>query len=85
MTWTTALCSRLHATNALRQQVWALSDRYFRSEEKWKALAMPAAIVALNLALVYMAPRRFALQKLRRPEQRNCGFVANAPTCSALP
>ena len=55
MTWTTAINNRLQATNVLRKQVWALSAPYFRSEEKWKARAMLAAIVALNLALVYMA------------------------------
>jgi putative ATP-binding cassette transporter len=55
MTWTNAIRQRLHATNVLRQQVWNLSAPYFRSEEKWKARAMLAAIVALNLALVYMA------------------------------
>ncbi|TXH87568.1 MAG: ABC transporter ATP-binding protein/permease [Rhodoferax sp.] len=55
MTWTNTIRQRLHATNVLRQQVWSLSAPYFRSEEKWKARAMLAAIVALNLALVYMA------------------------------
>lgn len=55
MTWTTSLHSRLQATNVLRKQVWALSAPYFRFDEKWKARAMLAAIVALNLALVYMA------------------------------
>ncbi len=33
----------------------ALSTPYFSSEDKWKARGMLAAIVALNLALVYMA------------------------------
>jgi vitamin B12/bleomycin/antimicrobial peptide transport system ATP-binding/permease protein len=33
----------------------ALSTPYFSSEEKWKARGFLAAIVALNLALVYMA------------------------------
>ncbi|MDH4480092.1 MAG: ABC transporter ATP-binding protein/permease [Rhodoferax sp.] len=44
-------------SRALRQvrRVWALSWPYFFSEEKWRARAMLAAIVALNLALVYMA------------------------------
>jgi putative ATP-binding cassette transporter len=35
-------------------QVWALSLPYFRSEQKWKARGLLAAIVALNLAAVYM-------------------------------
>ncbi len=36
-------------------QAWALTRPYFASEQKWKARALLAAIVALNLALVYMA------------------------------
>ena len=55
MNWTTTIRQRLHATNVLHQQVWALSAPYFRSQEKWKARGMLVAIVALNLALVYMA------------------------------
>lgn len=35
-------------------RVWALSAPYFRSEEKWKARGLLAAIVALNLGAVYM-------------------------------
>jgi vitamin B12/bleomycin/antimicrobial peptide transport system ATP-binding/permease protein len=35
-------------------RVWALSLPYFQSREKWKARALLAAIVALNLASVYM-------------------------------
>ncbi len=34
-------------------RAWALSLPYFKSEEKWKARALLAAIVALNLAFVY--------------------------------
>jgi len=37
------------------RRVWALAWPYFCSGEKWRARAMLAAIVALNLALVYMA------------------------------
>ncbi len=37
------------------RRVWELSWPYFFSEEKWRARALLAAIVALNLALVYMA------------------------------
>ena len=35
-------------------RVWALSAPYFRSEDKWKARGLLAAIVALNLGAVYM-------------------------------
>lgn len=34
-------------------RVWALSLPYFHSEEKWRARALLASIVALNLAFVY--------------------------------
>ncbi|MDH4450272.1 MAG: ABC transporter ATP-binding protein/permease [Rhodoferax sp.] len=37
------------------RRVVALSTPYFSSSDKWKARGMLAAIVALNLALVYMA------------------------------
>ena len=37
------------------RRVWALSWPYFFSEEKWRARLLLAAIVALNLGLVYMA------------------------------
>jgi putative ATP-binding cassette transporter len=39
---------------AFSDRVWALSAPYFRSEEKWKARGLLAAIVVLNLAAVYM-------------------------------
>ena len=35
-------------------RIWALAAPYFSSEEKWRARALLAAIVALNLAAVYM-------------------------------
>lgn len=35
-------------------KAWRLSTPYFSSEEKWKARALLAAIVALNLGAVYM-------------------------------
>jgi putative ATP-binding cassette transporter len=35
-------------------QAWTLALPYFQSEEKWKARALLAAIVALNLGSVYM-------------------------------
>jgi putative ATP-binding cassette transporter len=36
------------------RKIWALTAPYFRSEEKWKARALLAAIVLLNLGAVYM-------------------------------
>jgi len=36
------------------RKVWALTTPYFGSNEKWKARALLAAIVGLNLAAVYM-------------------------------
>lgn len=36
------------------RRVWALTAPYFRSEQRWRAWGMLAAIVALNLAAVYM-------------------------------
>ena len=36
-------------------QAWALTKPYFSSEHKWQARALLAAIVVLNLGLVYMA------------------------------
>jgi putative ATP-binding cassette transporter len=39
------------------RRTWALAVPYFRSEDKWKARAMLAAIVALNLGAVYMNVR----------------------------
>jgi putative ATP-binding cassette transporter len=40
--------------SAFLKRVWALSAPYFRSDEKWKARGLLAAIVVLNLAAVYM-------------------------------
>ena len=37
------------------RRVWALSWPYFASDEKWQGRVLLAAIVALNLGLVYMA------------------------------
>lgn len=47
--------SKWDATLAFFRRVWALSKPYFVSDEKWKARGMLAAIVALNLGMVYMA------------------------------
>lgn len=48
------LFAKFASFTAFCRQVWALSVPYFRSEEKWKARVLLAAIVALNLAAVYM-------------------------------
>ena len=36
------------------RKIWALTTPYFASEEKWKARALLAAIIVLNLGAVYM-------------------------------
>jgi len=46
---------KLAAFQTFIKQAWALTRPYFASDQKWKARALLAAIVALNLALVYMA------------------------------
>ncbi len=46
--------AKLAAVNATTRKVWALTTPFFASEHKWKARAMLAAIVVLNLAAVYM-------------------------------
>ncbi|MCW5651951.1 MAG: ABC transporter ATP-binding protein/permease [Ramlibacter sp.] len=48
------LLSKFVAFRTLARKVLALSTPYFRSEEKWRARALLTAIVALNLAAVYM-------------------------------
>ena len=45
---------KLRQFRAQTAKVWALSIPYFKSEEKWKARGLLAAIVALNLGAVYM-------------------------------
>ncbi|WP_295953667.1 ABC transporter ATP-binding protein/permease [Rhodoferax sp.] len=45
---------RLANLKAQTAQVWKLSIPYFQSEEKWKARALLASIVALNLLGVYL-------------------------------
>ncbi len=47
--------SKFTSMGALTQRVWALSKPYFVSDQKWQARGMLAAIVALNLGMVYMA------------------------------
>ncbi len=46
--------AKLAAVNATTRKVWALTTPFFASEHKWKARAMLAAIIVLNLAAVYM-------------------------------
>jgi len=46
---------KLTAFKTFVAQAWALTQPYFHSDEKWKARGLLAAIVALNLGLVYMA------------------------------
>jgi vitamin B12/bleomycin/antimicrobial peptide transport system ATP-binding/permease protein len=46
--------AKLAAARATAGKVWALTKPYFSSEEKWKARALLAAIVVLNLGAVYM-------------------------------
>ncbi len=45
---------KFNAFQAFVRQAGTLAMPYFRSEEKWKARGLLAAIVALNLAAVYM-------------------------------
>ena len=53
---TTMMPSQKLATfNTFTKQAWALTKPYFASDQKWKARALLAAIVVLNLGLVYMA------------------------------
>ena len=46
--------TKFTAFKAQTVKVWSLSLPYFQSEEKWKARALLAAIVILNLGAVYM-------------------------------
>jgi vitamin B12/bleomycin/antimicrobial peptide transport system ATP-binding/permease protein len=46
--------AKLAAVNETTRKVWALTTPFFASDQKWKARAMLAAIVLLNLAAVYM-------------------------------
>jgi vitamin B12/bleomycin/antimicrobial peptide transport system ATP-binding/permease protein len=45
---------KLAAMRSTTRKVWALTTPYFSSEQKWKARALLASIVVLNLAAVYM-------------------------------
>ena len=46
---------KLHDFKTFASRAWALTQPYFASQDKWKARGLLAAIVALNLGLVYMA------------------------------
>jgi putative ATP-binding cassette transporter len=47
--------TRLSITSrAFLRQVWALTKPYWQSEERWVAGGMLAAVIALNLGMVYM-------------------------------
>jgi vitamin B12/bleomycin/antimicrobial peptide transport system ATP-binding/permease protein len=50
-----SIATKFSDIKAQARQVWALSLPYFQSEDKWKARAMLALIVALNLGTVYMS------------------------------
>ena len=43
---------QLKSFSTVTARVWALSLPYFKSEERWKARGLLAAIVGLNLAAV---------------------------------
>lgn len=49
------LADKFAAFKTFTTQAWALTRPYFASDQKWKARALLAAIVLLNLSLVYMA------------------------------
>ena len=55
MAATTPAAGKWPALKAFIARAVALSTPYFSSDDKWKARGMLAGIVALNLALVYMA------------------------------
>ncbi len=49
-----SLSTKINNFKVFTRKVWALSLPYFRSEQKWKARALLAAIIVLNLAAVYL-------------------------------
>ena len=55
MVFVASVGRKLSAFRQFAHRVWALTRPYYHSEEKWKARGMLAAIVGLNLGLVYMA------------------------------
>jgi putative ATP-binding cassette transporter len=48
------LSDRWAAAAATTRRVWALTTPYFSSDERWRARALLASIVALNLGAVYL-------------------------------
>ncbi|MES2941062.1 MAG: ABC transporter ATP-binding protein/permease [Pseudomonadota bacterium] len=48
------LTAKLARTGQTARGIWALASPYFHSGEKWRARALLAAIIVLNLAAVYM-------------------------------
>ncbi len=48
------LLSQLATAQATVKKIWKLAAPYFHSEQKWKARALLAGIVLLNLAAVFM-------------------------------
>jgi len=46
---------KLHDFKTFSSRAWALTQPYFASQDKWKARGLLAAIVALNLGMVYLA------------------------------
>ena len=48
-----SLLTKLAEFKAFAARAWTLSVPYFQSEEKWKARALLASIIALNLGFVY--------------------------------
>ncbi len=50
-----SVATKLADFKTFSRRTWALAQPYFASEDKWKARGMLAAIIALNLAMVYMA------------------------------
>ncbi len=55
MTSITQFSARLTEFKAQTRKVWALSLPYFQSEHKWKARGTLVAVMALNLAFVYVS------------------------------
>src|SRR5689334_2401513 len=45
---------RLAAMRATARKIWALTTPFFSSEQKWRARALLAGIIVLNLAAVFM-------------------------------
>ena len=59
-----SVATKLADFKVFAARTWALAQPYFSSEDKWKARGMLLAIIALNLAMVYMAVLFNAWNKL---------------------